>query len=66
MSIVMSSVTQRLDAFTDASFAFALSLLVVGQGRVPNTLAQLHAEVADVPAFAIGFVVIAMFCDVLP
>jgi uncharacterized membrane protein len=57
----MAGATQRLDAFTDAAFAFALSLLVVGQGRIPTDLAELRAELADVPAFAIGFGVIAMF-----
>lgn len=55
------SETQRLDAFTDASFAFALSLLVIGQGQIPTGIEELRAEMADVPAFAIGFAMIAMF-----
>ncbi|ODS60057.1 MAG: hypothetical protein ABS48_01310 [Erythrobacter sp. SCN 68-10] len=55
------SETQRLDAFTDASFAFALSLLVIGQGKIPTRIEELRAEMADVPAFAIGFAMIAMF-----
>jgi uncharacterized membrane protein len=33
----------RLDAFVDAAFAFAVTLLVVGVGSVPATLAELMA-----------------------
>lgn len=55
------SETQRLDSFTEASFAFALSLLVIGQGKIPTGIEELRAEMADVPAFAIGFAMIAMF-----
>jgi uncharacterized membrane protein len=60
METVLSE-TQRLDSFTDASFAFALSLLVIGQGKIPTGIEELRAEMADVPAFAIGFAMIAMF-----
>jgi hypothetical protein len=53
--------TQRLDNFTDAAFAFALTLLVIGGSAAPTSYAMLAAAVADVPAFAIGFAIIAMF-----
>ena len=53
--------TARLDNFTDAAFAFALSLLVIGGGTVPATSGELRAALADVPTFAIGFGLIAVF-----
>ncbi len=51
----------RLDAFVDAAFAFAVTLLVVGVGSVPATLAELRAALDNVPAFAVSFALIAMF-----
>jgi len=53
--------TSRLDNFTDAAFAFAIALLVVGGSEPPTSYAMLEAAMAEVPAFAIGFAVIAMF-----
>lgn len=53
--------TDRLDNFTDAAFAFALTLLVIGGTEAPTSVAMLSAAIAEVPAFAIGFAVIAMF-----
>jgi uncharacterized membrane protein len=51
---------QRLDAFTDAAFAFALTILVVGAGGGGDYPA-LVAAMAAIPSFAIGFSIIAMF-----
>lgn len=53
--------TSRLDNFTDAAFAFALTLLVIGGSAAPTDYAMLAGAVAEVPAFAIGFSIIAMF-----
>lgn len=53
--------TDRLDNFTDAAFAFAVTLLVIGGSEAPTSVAMLNAAIAQVPAFAIGFAVIAMF-----
>ena len=53
--------TNRLDAFTDAAFAFAVTLLVIGGSEPPTSVAMLRAAMAEVPAFAIGFAIIAMF-----
>ncbi|SOB80932.1 Uncharacterized membrane protein [Sphingomonas guangdongensis] len=50
----------RIDAFTDAAFAFAVSLLVVGAGGGAGG-DVLRQTVAAIPAFAIGFAIIAMF-----
>ena len=57
----MSGITARLDAFTDAAFAFAVTLLVIGGTEASVTYEGLAAAVADVPTFAIGFAAIAMF-----
>ena len=53
--------TNRLDNFTDAAFAFAVTLLVIGGSEPPTSVAMLQAAMAEVPAFAIGFAIIAMF-----
>jgi uncharacterized membrane protein len=49
----------RVDAFVDAAFAFAVTLLVVSIGRVPTTVAELQLALRGVPAFAASFFVIA-------
>jgi hypothetical protein len=54
-------VTSRLDNFTDAAFAFAVTLLVIGGSEAPTSYAMLADAVAEVPTFAIGFAIIAMF-----
>lgn len=51
----------RLDAFVDAAFAFAVTLLVIGGGAVPANFAELAAAFRSAPAFAIGFSLVAMF-----
>ena len=57
----MGDSTSRLDAFTDAAFAFAVSLLVIGGARAPEDIDTLIAALGDIPAFAFGFAVITMF-----
>ena len=53
--------TTRLDNFTDAAFAFAVTLLVIGGSEAPISRDALARAVAEVPTFAIGFTFIAMF-----
>lgn len=53
--------TNRLDSFTDAAFAFAVSLLVIGGARAPEDFAALLLSLGDIPAFAFGFAIMAMF-----
>ena len=57
----MGDSTSRLDAFTDAAFAFAVSLLVIGGARAPDDIDTLISALGDIPAFAFGFAVMAMF-----
>lgn len=44
----------RVESLSDAVFGFAATLLVVSL-EVPNSLAQLRAELADYPAFGVCF-----------
>lgn len=53
--------TARLDNFTDAAFAFAVSLMVIGGAGAPETFDALVGALGDLPAFAFGFAVMAMF-----
>lgn len=49
----------RVDAFVDAAFAFAVTLLVIAIGHVPASAAELVQAMRGVPAFAASFFVIA-------
>lgn len=42
--------SQRLDAFTHAAFAFAVSLLVIGGARAPEDVETLLIALGDIPA----------------
>lgn len=51
----------RLEAFVDAAFAFALSMLVISLDAIPANAAELLAAMKGIPAFAASFYLIAMF-----
>jgi uncharacterized membrane protein len=51
----------RVDAFVDAAFAFAVTLLVIAIGHVPGSIGDLVQAMRGVPAFAASFFVIARF-----
>jgi uncharacterized membrane protein len=51
----------RVDAFVDAAFAFAMTLLVVSADSLPTTLQDLMTAAARIPAFAGGFALMALF-----
>lgn len=50
----------RIETFTDAAFAFALTLLVVSLD-VPSSYAQLVEALRGVPAFALSALLLVMF-----
>ena len=52
---------QRLDAFVDAAFAFAVSLLIISGGQPPQTLQELRQALLHTPAFAASFALMALF-----
>lgn len=60
-AITAGDAAKRLDAFVDAAFAFAVTLLVIGGGDVPAGYSDLEQAMRSAPAFAIGFAFIAMF-----
>ncbi len=51
----------RMEAFVDAAFAFALTMLVISVGAIPDTVAKLIDAMKGIPAFAGSFALIAMF-----
>lgn len=51
----------RLDNFTDAAFAFAVTLLIIGGGSNIGNSDALLTALGDLPAFAFGFAIITMF-----
>jgi hypothetical protein len=51
----------RIETFTDAAFAFAVSLLVIATDAVPTSFDQLTDALLGVPAFALGFALIMLF-----
>ena len=57
----MGESAARIDAFTDAAFAFAVSLLVIGGTRTPGDINSLFLSLADIPAFAVGFAIMSLF-----
>lgn len=51
----------RLEAFVDAAFAFAVTLLVVSFEALPDSYATLVEALKRGPAFVAGFAILAMF-----
>lgn len=51
----------RIEAFTDAAFAFAVTLLMIGGGHVPTDVPQLVEALRDVPAYAASFTLLCIF-----
>ncbi|WP_125255399.1 TMEM175 family protein [Brevundimonas fluminis] len=52
---------KRLDAFVDAAFAFAVTLLIIAGAEPLTGFADLGRALAHVPAFAAGFALVTMF-----
>ena len=53
--------TQRLDAFVDAAFAFAVSLLIIAGGEPLRSFEDLLGALLRIPAFLGGFALISLF-----
>ena len=57
----MTIVIQRLDAFVDAAFAFAVTFLIIGGTEAMIDVADLERALLRAPAFAGGFALVALF-----
>jgi uncharacterized membrane protein len=53
--------SRRLDAFVDASFAFAVTLLVIAGAEPLRSFDDLLGALSRIPAFAVGFALVTMF-----
>ena len=51
----------RLETFIDAAFAFAVTMLVISNGQVPNDIPALLAAFKNVPAFVASIAVLSIF-----
>lgn len=51
----------RLEAFVDAAFAFALTMLVISVNGIPDSVEKLQLALKGIPAFAASFGLIAVF-----
>jgi len=51
----------RLEAFVDAAFAFAVTLLVISIDSIPDSRPALVLALKAVPSFAVCFAMVAMF-----
>lgn len=51
----------RLEAFTDAAFAFALTLLAISGDQMPGSIAELKLALHQIPAFLASAALLIMF-----
>lgn len=51
----------RLETFIDAAFAFAITMLVIAAGQIPDDIQTLLAAFKNVPAFVASVIVIGIF-----
>lgn len=51
----------RIEAFVDAAFAFAVTLLVISIDAIPGSRDELILALKGIPAFAVSFAMIALF-----
>ncbi|HEX7342033.1 MAG TPA: TMEM175 family protein [Rhodanobacteraceae bacterium] len=58
--LVRGAEPTRVEAFVDAAFAFAVTLLVVSVNSIPHSVADLLNDMRGVPAFAASFAIIAL------
>lgn len=53
--------TTRIEAFVDAAFAFALTLLAIGGDHIPTSIGELEHALRGVPAYAASFMLVLQF-----
>lgn len=58
--LVRGAQPTRVEAFVDAAFAFAVTLLVISVGSIPSSVDELINAMRGVPAFAASFITIAL------
>jgi len=51
----------RLEAFVDAAFAFAVTLLVISGDQIPTSILMLTDALKQVPSYAASFAIIMQF-----
>lgn len=51
----------RLEAFVDAAFAFAVTLLVIAGDQIPTSITMLNVALKQIPTYAASFVIIMQF-----
>ena len=51
----------RIEAFVDAAFAFAMTMLVISVGAIPDSIPKLLDALRGTPAFAASFAQLAVF-----
>ncbi|MFC5345515.1 TMEM175 family protein [Brevundimonas staleyi] len=59
--VIRTEMARRLDAFVDAAFAFAVTLLVAGGGDPPASLADMQTMLLSAPSYAAAFALTVMF-----
>lgn len=54
-------VTTRMETFIDAAFAFAVTMLVISVGDIPNNYTELITALKGSPAFLLSFAAVMLF-----
>lgn len=51
----------RIEAFVDAAFAFAITLMVISIDQIPDSIDALERALKAIPSYAASFLLIALF-----
>ena len=61
LSIERGDKVTRLEAFVDAAFAFAVTLLVISGDQIPTSITMLQDAMKQIPTYAASFIIIMQF-----